>query len=58
MVHLGLINPSSFSLNLALAPLVLLGAWLGRNLVARIDQQAFENLALGLSLLAGLKLLF
>lgn len=58
MVHLGLINSSSFSLNLALAPMVLLGAWLGRNLVARIDQRAFENLALGLSLVAGLKLLF
>lgn len=58
MLHLGLINASSFSLNLALAPGVLVGAWLGRNLVARIDQRAFENLALGLSLVAGLKLLF
>jgi uncharacterized membrane protein YfcA len=58
MVHLGLINTSSFSLNLALAPLVFAGAWLGRNLVARIDQRAFENLALVLSVLAGVKLLF
>ena len=57
MLHLGLINTSSFSLNLALAPLVFAGAWLGRNLVARIDQRAFENLALALSLVAGVKLL-
>ena len=57
MLHLGLINGSSFSLNLALAPLVFAGAWLGRNLVTRIDQQAFENLALALSVLAGVKLL-
>ncbi len=58
MVHLGLINSDSFSLNLALAPLVFVGAWVGRKLVVRIDQLAFENLALGLSLVAGLKLLF
>lgn len=58
MVHLGLITPASFALNLALAPAVLVGAWLGRMLVARIDQRAFENLALGLSLAAGVKLLF
>lgn len=58
MVHLGLVNSASFSLNLALAPLVFAGAWLGRSLVARIDQRAFENLALVLSALAGVKLLF
>lgn len=58
MLHLGLINASSFSLNLTLAPLVFAGAWLGRNLVARIDQRSFENLALALSLVAGVKLLF
>ena len=58
MVHLGLINASSFSLNLMLAPLVLGGAWFGRKLVLRIDQQTFENIALGLSLIAGVKLLW
>jgi uncharacterized membrane protein YfcA len=58
MMHLGLINAASFSLNLALLPLVLTGAWFGRRLVARIDQRAFENLALILSLVAGVKLLF
>lgn len=58
MVHLGLINAESFSLNLLLAPLVLAGAWLGRKLVQRIDQRVFENIALALSVLAGLKLIF
>jgi uncharacterized membrane protein YfcA len=58
MVHLGLINSESFTLNLILAPLVLAGAWFGRKLVMRIDQRAFENIALTLSVIAGLKLLF
>jgi uncharacterized membrane protein YfcA len=58
MVHLGLINSTSFSLNLLLAPLVIGGAWFGRKLVMKIDQRAFENIALALSVVAGLKLLF
>jgi uncharacterized membrane protein YfcA len=58
MVHLGLITPASFTINLLLAPLVLAGAWFGRKLVQRIDQRAFENIALTLSVIAGLKLLF
>jgi len=58
MVHLGLINQSSFSFNLMLAPIVVAGAFLGQKLVASIDQRTFENLALVLSTAAGLKLLF
>jgi uncharacterized membrane protein YfcA len=58
MVHLGLINAASFSLNLTLVPLVFAGAWVGRKLIVRIEQETFENLALGLSLLAGVRLLF
>lgn len=58
MVNLGLINTESFAVNLWLVPVVLLGGWLGRKLVMRIDQRAFENIALALSLVAGLKLLF
>ena len=57
MVHLGLINASSFTLNLALAPVVIAGAWFGRKIVLKIDQRTFENVALGLSLIAGAKLL-
>lgn len=58
MVHLGLINSASFSLNLTLAPLVFVGVWAGRKLVMKIDQRAFENLALLLSMIAGVRLLF
>jgi hypothetical protein len=58
MVHLGLITPASFSMNLLLAPIVLAGAWFGRKLVLKIDQRSFENIALALSFIAGLKLLF
>jgi hypothetical protein len=58
MLHLGLINGSSFLLNLALAPFVFGGVWAGRKFVMRVDQRTFENLALALSLIAGLKLLF
>jgi uncharacterized membrane protein YfcA len=58
MVHLGLINASSFTMNLLLAPIVLAGAWFGRKLVLKIDQRTFENIALALSFIAGLKLLF
>ncbi len=58
MVHLSLINSSSFAINLWLAPLVLAGAWFGRKLVLKIDQRAFENIALALSVVAGLNLLY
>jgi uncharacterized membrane protein YfcA len=58
MVHLGLINSASFSINLWLAPAVVIGALLGRKLLVGINQKLFENLALGLAAAAGLKLLF
>lgn len=58
MVDLGLINTGSFSINLLLAPVVVLGALTGRWLLGRINQKLFENLALGMSALAGVRLLF
>jgi uncharacterized membrane protein YfcA len=58
MGGLGLITPESLRLNLLLAPAVLAGAWGGRAVVARIDQRAFENVALALSVLAAVRLLF
>lgn len=58
MIELGLIHGTSFAFNLWLAPVVLAGAWFGRKLVLKIDQRAFENLALALSLIASLNLLF
>lgn len=58
MVGLGLITTDSFGFNLLLAPAVFLGAMLGRKLLPKINQKLFENLVLGLSAAAGLKLLF
>lgn len=58
MLKLGLINPASFTLNLWLAPVVLAGALLGRKILVRINQKLFEDLALVLAALAGVKLLF
>lgn len=58
MVELGLVTTDSFGFNLMLAPAVFLGAMLGRKLLPKIDQTLFENLALGLSALAGIRLLF
>ena len=58
MVNLGLINAASFSLNLWLAPVVFVGAWLGKKILVKMNQRMFENVALGLSAAAGLKLLF
>lgn len=58
MVKLGLINPGSFLLNLCLVPAVLMGAWVGRKILMKINQRLFENLALVLSAAAGVKLLW
>ena len=58
MVNLGLVNSASFTFDLMLAPAVFIGALLGRLILVRINQKWFENLALGLSALAGLRLLF
>lgn len=57
MAYLGLINAGSMLLNLELAPAVLAGAWVGRWLLGRINQRAFENVALGLTLVSGAKML-
>lgn len=57
MVGLGLITVHSFGFNLLLAPAVVLGAFAGRWLVARINQALFENLVLILSAIAGILLL-
>jgi uncharacterized protein len=57
MVSLGLITVHSFGFNLLLAPAVVLGAFAGRWLVARINQALFERLVLLLSTIAGILLL-
>ncbi len=58
MVDLGLITRQSFWLNLWLAPAVLIGALGGRWILARIDQDFFEKMVLGLSVVGGLLLFF
>jgi uncharacterized membrane protein YfcA len=58
MVNLGLVNFGSFRGNLMLLPAVIVGALVGRVILKRIDQKLFENLALGLSAVAGIRLLF
>jgi uncharacterized membrane protein YfcA len=56
MVWLGLITPASLMLNLELAPAVIAGAFLGRWLLGKVNQRLFENIALGLTLVAGAKM--
>ena len=58
MVDLGLITFDSLGFNLLLMPVVVVGALLGRRILPKINQRVFENLALGLSAVAGLRLLF
>lgn len=57
MVDLGLITVHSFGINLALAPAVVIGAFVGRWLVIRINQAFFEKLVLALSAIGGILLL-
>ncbi|HQY90160.1 sulfite exporter TauE/SafE family protein [Caldilinea sp.] len=55
---LGLINFDSLQISLLLAPVAVAGALTGRVLIRHINQQVFELLALALTLVAGLRLLF
>lgn len=55
--YLGLINTSSLPLDLALMPLVVAGALCGRTLIQHIDQKLFQNMALGFTIIAGIKLI-
>lgn len=58
MVNLGLITADSVKFNLVLLPAVLVGTFFGRWLLTRINQKWFENLALGLSAVGALRLLW
>lgn len=58
MMGLGSITWASFSMNLWLFPAVIAGAFAGKWLLGFINQKVFEQMALWLSLVAGLKLLF
>jgi uncharacterized membrane protein YfcA len=56
MVALGLINSGSLMMNLVLAPAVLIGTVAGRWLLGRINQRLFENIALALTIAAGVRM--
>jgi uncharacterized membrane protein YfcA len=58
MVNLGLITANSVKFNLLLAPAVLIGTFLGRWLLTRINQKWFEHLVLVLSAIGAVKLLW
>jgi uncharacterized protein len=58
MIRLGLITPESLVMNLKLMPAVLLGTWLGRRILARLNQRMFEAIVLSLTFLAGARLFF
>jgi len=55
--RLDLITPASLMLDLKLAPVVVLGALLGRILLGHINQRLFETLALVLTVLAAARML-
>jgi uncharacterized protein len=54
---LGLISWASLRLDALLVPAVLLGGWLGRRTIHRIDQKLFERLVLAFTVLSALNLL-
>jgi uncharacterized membrane protein YfcA len=57
LANLGLINPHSLPLDLVLGPAAVVGAFIGRAILPKIKQIVFENLALALTVVAGIKLL-
>lgn len=57
-LRLGLINVHSLPVDALLAPAVVAGALFGRWVLPRIDQNVFNSVALALTLVAAVKLLF
>lgn len=55
--QLGLITPATLTFNLVLIPAIAAGLFLGRAVVARLPQKAFDTLVLGFAVLASLRLL-
>lgn len=56
--NLGMIYPGSLLVDLPLAPFAVVGAVSGRLIIKHIDQRLFETLALLLTAVAGVRLLF
>lgn len=55
---LDLITPGTMQFNLLLVPLVIAGVFIGRAIIQRINQRAFETVVLVLTIVAGLRLLW
>ena len=58
MALLDMINTDSLALDLKLAPFVIAGVLAGRAIIPHIDQKLFESMALFLTLLAALRMLY
>jgi uncharacterized membrane protein YfcA len=58
MGGLGLVNAGSLQLNLYLVAPVLIGTWLGRRLIGKMNQNQFEAVILLLTFAAGLRLIW
>jgi uncharacterized protein len=54
---LGLINPASLGVSFALGLFAMVGAYIGRPIVERMNQRVFELVALGLTFVAALAML-
>ena len=57
-IHLGLLTPESFWVNLTMFPAILVGGFVGIFIVRRISGQTFTKLMRALAFLGGVKLLF
>jgi len=55
---LGMISASSLKINLILAPVILLGLWIGTKLLAVVSQSVFDALVLVFAIIASLRLIF
>lgn len=56
--NLGLITPESLMFDALMAPFAILGGFAGYQILKRINQKLFEELALGLTALAAVRLMF
>ncbi|WLV25222.1 sulfite exporter TauE/SafE family protein [Aciduricibacillus chroicocephali] len=57
-IHLGMITATTFKFDLALAPLVIIGAFIGVNVLPRLPKRIFEGAILLAAAIGGVLLLF
>jgi uncharacterized membrane protein YfcA len=56
--NLGLITPESLTFDVLMIPFVVIGGLAGYQILKRLNQKLFEELALGFTALAALRLIF